>query len=578
MPALPMIATSACACIALACCQASPAQGSPPDAIRVGALSAPRDPKVAIVVSDGKLVGERFSVRRLGGGIVLRGRLERTHGSPSPWRHAARADLSRVNRPGSYRIRVGRLHSAPWRVSTSARRAMILRLLAIFRVNADGNEPNPVFGPAHLNDSMAPIVGGPTEGGTIDVSGGWRDAGDAVKFTVTTAMASALLDYTAELDPADAAKLHTVSDIGVRWLEKTHPAGSDTFVAQVSGVSDHKGATFRDYSRDDASPNPAFSHRKAYGEAGSGTLGAAAAALASGSLREGPATARGSALLQRAQEWFARGKAVSAAGPRLEGLDQAGGMPFTDWQSFMALASVLLWRAGGDEAYLNDAARYMSKAPVETGFSSYFSVGGLAAADMCGGMGRPAVPREDLRSLACRKLIEAVRASRIRAASNAFHSPGGFNFGWVADHTGSAAIEAAADRANVVSGGFRRAYEARDYLLGRNPWGAGFVVGPTGSEAHHPHHPVVLKGSPARLGKGLVVGGPADRSEFTGFELRPRARSAFAPFNPTYDRERYGGDPIVYEDRTADFITSEPSIGYSGPALLLLSQLDTGGG
>ena len=455
---------------------------------------------------------------------------------------------------------------------------MIQRLLSIFRVNADGNERNPLFGPAHLNDAGAPIVGGPTDGGTIDVSGGWRDAGDAVKFTVTTAMASALLDYTAELDPQDAAGLHALSDIGVRWLEKAHPSGSQTFIAQVSGTSDHGGPTFRDYSRDDASPNAAFSHRRAYGEAGSGALGAAAAALASGALREGPATPRGSALLQLAREWFERGTAVSAAGPRLEGLDQAGGIPFTDWQGFMALAAATLWRAGAGDAYLDAAVTYLSQAPVDTGFSTYFSVGGLAAADMCGGTGRPALPRRDVRDLACRRLMEAVRASRDRAATNAFRSPGGFYFGWVADHTGSAAIEAAADRANVVEGGCRGAYEARDYLLGRNPWGASFVVGPAKPEAHHPHHPVVLKGSPARLGNGLVVGGPAERSAFTDFGLKPPETSPFARFNPTYARDVYGGDPIAYEDRTADFITSEPSLGYSGPALLLLSQLNVGGG
>jgi hypothetical protein len=547
------------------------AAAAPSAKIRVGDQSAPGDRKVAIVVSGDNRVGDRFRVTRVGGGTVLRGRLTGAGGSPSPWRHAARADLSAVDRPGAYKVRVGRLTSPTWRIGAGVSGAQIRRLLSIFAVNADGAEPNPVFGPAHLNDATAPIVGGPTDGQQIDVAGGWRDAGDAIKFTVTIAMASYLLDTTAQLDPADAARLGEVSDVGIRFLQKAHPVGSQTFISQVGDDSDHGGPTiFRDYADDDASADPAFSRRKAYGDSGSGNLGAAAAALASAALRAGPGTPAGAGLLQAAREWYARGVAVNGPGPALGGFDQPGGNDFSDWQGFMALAAAAMWRATGEEAFLDDAARFLPGARVGAGFSPYYSVGGLAAADLCGGLGRPAVSRDSLRRQACATLRSAVREGRSRAATNAFRSPGGFYFGWVQDHTGSAALEAAADRANAIGGGFLRAYEARDYLLGRNPWGASFVLGPGGREAHHPHHPVTIKGNPSRLGNGFVVGGPSRAQDFRDYGIRPSPNNPYARFNPSYSA--YGGK-VIYEDRTLDFVTSEVGLAYSSSALLLLGEL-----
>jgi hypothetical protein len=547
----------------------------PKDAIRVGSLAGPNDNHVAIVGSRRSLVGKRFKVVR-GNRVVDRGKLDKLvkGADPSPWPHGAAARLRQVPVGGPYRVRVGRLESAKFRVANDAASRLVARLQSIFRVNADGAEPNPVFGPAHLNDAAAPIVGGPTAGGTIDVAGGWRDAGDAIKFTYTIGISSVLLDYAAALDPANAASLRSLSEIGIRYLEKAHPAGTQTFIAQVSGSSDHTGG-FRDFATDDASPNPAFSHRNAYGDAGSGSLGAGAAALASASLRSSPP--RAMQLRNLAEEWYARGQAVSGPGPALEDFAQPGGESFSDWQGFMALAAAALYRAGAGNAsgdpYLSDAIGYLNAANVEGGFSPYFTVGGLAAADLCGGLALPPVERADVRTVACGKLGEAVRAAAQRQRLNAFGSPGGFYFGWASDHGGSGALLAAGGRAGIAFGaGVQKGAIARDYLLGRNPWGVSFLVGPGKRDAKNPHHPVFLKGKPAQLGDGFVVGGPALASQFGDFGLKYDRDGPLAKFNPTYRDALYRGK-VVYEDRRQDFITSEVGIAYSASAILLAALL-----
>jgi len=160
------------------------AAAGPADVIRTGGPSAPGDPKVAIVATSKDVAGRRFHVVGASGRTVLRGRLRKAAGTARPWRHAAMADLSRITKPGRYRVVAAGVRSRPWVVDRHARSRLIRRLLRLFAVNSDGNEPNPVFAPAHLNDAI--VKGGPLDGQRIDLTGGWRDAGDNLKIALPT--------------------------------------------------------------------------------------------------------------------------------------------------------------------------------------------------------------------------------------------------------------------------------------------------------------------------------------------------------------------------------------------------------
>ncbi len=74
-----------------------------------------------------------------------------------------------------------------------------------FASNSDGNEPSPIHGPSHLND--ATIKGGPHDGKHVDLTGGWMDAGDMIKFAQNEAFSAAALEAAARLDPADAPEI-----------------------------------------------------------------------------------------------------------------------------------------------------------------------------------------------------------------------------------------------------------------------------------------------------------------------------------------------------------------------------------
>ena len=262
---------------------AAPPAGAARPVIRTGGPSFSADAKRAVVLDNKRLVGRSFTVTDAAGTVVLTGTLARATGSarsPALRRHRR---SERDHDAGADQVAVGRLRaSAPWVVvgdgfQTSA---AVRHILRFFAVNSDGMEVSPVHGPSHLND--ATIVGGSLDGQRVDLTGGWMDAGDTLKFTQTTSFAVVALLVAARLDPADAQPLRDAAGVGVRWLQKAHPA-PDVFVSQVGEiVSDHDRdpAEGFDPAADDASPIALISHRQALTGVGYDSGGRTAAALA----------------------------------------------------------------------------------------------------------------------------------------------------------------------------------------------------------------------------------------------------------------------------------------------------------
>jgi hypothetical protein len=529
------------------------AQAAPPDAIRVGGPSGPADAKVAIVGSRRDLRGRRFTVVDRRGRTVLRGRLRRTPGSPAPWRRAFAADLTRLRTPGSYRVRVGALTSRAWIVARRPSSAPIATILRYLAANADGDEPSPVHGPAHLADAV--VASGPYAGQRFDLTGGWMDAGDMLKFTQTTAYAAAALQAAARLDRADASALRASADVGIRWLLKAHPR-ADLFVAQVGDERDHDRG-FRDPATDDGSGLPGIAVRAAYpnmgGDLGGGTALALALAAerASGAARD--------QLLRHAREWYAAGRASGVVAPKLP--SPAGDFYVGDTQEdALAAGAAALHRVTGERAFLDDALTLLERSAAD-GRLGWNALAGFAAADLCGLLGAPAVADPTARDSACAATAAQGRAAVTRASAGAFGTPGALTWGQTGENGGTGVLATVAGRAGSVARGLAVGSGARDWLLGRNPWGASFVAGfgPRAPRAIH-HWASARPGQPV----GAVVGGPAPARAIAEQRLGSPRPSPFDTAGATY------------EDRIEDYVTSEPAIDYAAGSVLLLAALQAG--
>ncbi|HET9025768.1 MAG TPA: glycoside hydrolase family 9 protein [Burkholderiaceae bacterium] len=518
---------------------AAPATAAPPSVIRTGGPSAPGDAKVAIVASAQSLAGKRFRVLDASGAVVLSGKLVRAPGVAAPWRRAAQADLSAVTTPGSYRIAVGRLRSRPWVVDERGSADAIAAMLQFFAANSDGDEPSPVHGPSHLNDAM--VASGPYGGQRFDLTGGWMDAGDMVKFTQTIAHSAALLQAAARLDPDQADGLNAAADVGVRWLVKAHPR-PDLFIGQVGDTRDHD-VGFRDPATDDASSDPGIGTRLAYPATGGDLGGKAAVALALAAQRTGSGE-----LLTQAREWYAMGDAAAAPSRGLPG----GFYDNAAYVDDMAAGAAELYRATGEQQFLSDALDYLKGAQLDAAFG-WDEFGGFAAADICGLLGATALDPGT-----CSLLGDAGIAARARSRRDAFGMPAAFGWGVTAESAAAGLSGLMAERAGQLPGGARVAAGARDYLLGRNPWGASFIVGYGPRSPRHPHHWASVFG-PAKPA-GAVVGGPAPMSAVRRQKLKIR-------------RNVFSTSRAFYTDDVNDYVTSEPAIDYTADSILLLAAL-----
>ena len=527
----------------------------------MGGPSSIDESKVAVVGSKRSLAGSRFEVIDAGGAMVLEGTLEKAPGKPAPWRHAYTADLSAVTVPGSYRVVAGKLRSKPWVVTEGGSDGAVTAILGYFNANRDGDEPSAIHGPAHLNDATIHPAAPTRPGEHIDITGGWMDAGDMLHFTQTTAFAASILESAALLDPANAAALEAEADVGIRWLLAAHPY-PDSFVAQVGDARDHD-IGFRDPTDDDESGLPGIATRFAYtlnpGKIGGDLGGKAATALALAFQRTGDPP-----LLAAAREWYAAG-ALSAAPAST--LVKAGYPGYADrfyhashWRDSMATGALELYRATGETSYLDEYTAYItdrqSRANGTIGVVESFAP--LGAADACGALGREPIAPGPALDLSCDLLRENGEIAVAQARSNAFGMPGFFAWGTTAQNGGTGALAALAAG---IPGGPERGCEvaagARDYLLGRNPFGRSFVVGYGQKAARKPHHwaSVFGRGQPA----GAVVGGPAPLAH-----IRDQGFKAKSPFNSSF---------ATYEDARGNYVTSEPAIDYSAASILLLAAL-----
>jgi hypothetical protein len=534
------------------------------------------------------------------GAPIFKGKVELLAGAWGQFDHHGLLDFTALTVEGHYVLEVGSTRSRPFVIAARVYHEISNHLLEFMRQQRCGYNPF-VDAVCHSFDGRTAF--GPEPPGTyLNASGGWHDAGDQLKYLLTSSNATAqmLLAYqivesrrptdwrpyfkdefnslgqpgpNGEVDVLDEARW------GLEWMLRLHPK-PDHLYHQIADDRDHKGFRLPQNETVDYGWGPG-SYRvvyfadgkpqglKQYQSESSGVANLAgryAAAMALGY----QIWKDNSKLNSFARQLLQAGKDVYELGRKQEGVQQGNsyGAPYryaeTTWADDMEWGAAELYRATRDARYLRDAKRYASLAGTESwmgkqeaGHYQYYpfmNIGHFRLYDLV-----DARTKKQLATF----YREGIERTIKQGESNPFGI--GVPFIWCSNNLTVALATQLLLYERMTGDGRYRKFAAKqlDWLLGRNPWGISMF---TGIPQHgvfprdvHLFANVLMK----RMVRGGLVDGPVYRKVFQSLRgVSIREPDPLASFQD---------ERAVYHDDVNDYSTNEPTMDGTAAAILLFA-------
>jgi hypothetical protein len=618
---LPLQATSATAPTTRGTTTAVVASG----ALRVDQLGyAPAESKLAYLMTTAAVPHQPFTVRDAAGNTVLAGVAGQSLGSwNSAYPDVYSLDLSALRQVGRYVVDVTAVAgaSAEVRVAKPADLwpARLGDFAAFFSAQRDG--AHVVAGPlhrkpSHLRDAKATVYDWPTYEdpdsdvivgkhlnalrGPVDVSGGWFDAGDFIKFAHTTAYADTLLLLAQRRNGAAAPRaMKKEIRFGLRWLRRAWDPQHNAVYIQVGIGSGNKSGSFsgdhdvwRLPQRDDKLTGkanrylrnrPVFATSAAPGQLAPNIAGRMAASFALAAQVDAtshPARARRE--LRTAAEIFRRAKTQNVQESDVVTALPHAFYPESAWRDDLEVGAVELARAGfrlGDPRANDwlDAAGHWAQSYLHNEAGSdtlnLYDESAIGHAELL------AVLKNHPRALdVSRKHLRAdlrhqLARGQAHAAQDPFRAGANYDDFDVASHTFG--LMATVELLKQVTGTHRYdrfLTEQRNWVLGANPWGVSMIIGVGSQFARCPQHVVAnlsggRDGTPPLL-RGAVVNGPNSTDLFTDGLGEFFDNAPACPSNGQDAYEQFTGHGSRFVDDVRSWMTVEPAIDFTATAAL----------
>jgi endoglucanase len=514
---------------------------------------------------------------------------------------------------------------------------LLSQALHYYKAQRDGPNVDPTVlarEPSHLADQMATVYAipsyatdgsdvlqaalTPSGGAAVDVSGGWFDAGDFLKFVETTSYVEAIMllavrDHPSDLGPSGLADFYNEASFGIAWLLRMWNDSTQTLLYQV-GIGDGSSTLningdhdlWRLPEKDDTLQvqpgdpqyylryRPAFQAAPAGSQVSPNLAGRLAAdfALCSQVMRATNSVLANQCLLA-GEHVFAL---ANTSPSQLLTASPYDYYPETAWQDDLELGATELYLAlvgaGTPPAGLpqTDAATYLgqaatwAKAYVSSPFDgtdslNLYDVSALSHHELFNALAKAGAPTN--LAITQAGLVSDLMAQVKTASALADADP--FALGTPYGAGGSDAIPHAlglalsADFYQELSGDsqFEAFGEAqRDYVFGANAWGTSFVVGAGRLFPQCLQHEVAnlsgaLDGTSPIL-VGAVVDGPTDPASLTGLTslsgmrvCPPAGGDGFSAWN---------GHGASYQDNVLAWPTVEPADDYVALTILLYAR------
>jgi endoglucanase len=565
--------------------------------VRVNQLGyRPGDVKVAIAMAHTALSGKLQVVEASTQKTAFESEVRSNEVTWGKFDHHVHLDFSRFDKQGEYFVRIGDSKSTKFRISTSAYADLPDQLLEFMRQQRCGYNPW-VDSVCHSFDGRT--VDGPLPAGSyVDARGGWHDAGDQLKYLLTSSNATAQLLLAYQMGrgaspqavfgdrvnalgqpvPNGIADLLDEARWGLDWMLRLHPA-PDQLYHQVADDRDHS-IGFRqpqnetiDYGWGKGSYRPVYSadgkpqglmEYKSESNGVANLAGRYAAAMGlCYQIWKGDARMR-----PYAERCLTAGKEVYATGKAREGVQQGNSYkaPYryaeTTWADDMEWGAAELFRATGESKYRTDALRYAELAGTDGWFGKataghyqyypFMNLGHYRLYDLV---------NEEIRERLLGYYRSEIESCKKSSADNPYGI--GVPFIWCSNNLTVALATQCALYRRMTGDSRYRGFSAnhRDWLGGRNPWGFSmFTEIPTGGRFPRDVHlfgTAVFK----RSIRGGLVDGPVGRSIFGNLKgVSIREPDPLAEFQD---------ERAVYHDDIHDYSTNEPTMDGTASAILM---------
>jgi endoglucanase len=552
------------------------------------------DAKVAVAFAHAQVDGEFAVVDHVTGNNIASGKIAPL--SCQGWGTFAyyyQLDFSQVETPGRYFLRLEKTgdRSSIFQIGKDAYGTYQADLLAFMRQQRCGYNPFLDMS-CHQRDGRTAY--GPRPAATIiDVSGGWHDAGDQLKYMITSSNATARMLLAYELEPGKFGDLvdargqpaaNGIPDIldeakwGLDWMHKMHP-GPNELYHQIADDRDHSGWKWPNQDNSDYGWGP-NSYRVVYHADGKPQglkqYQSQATGIANLAGRYAAAMAIGYRIWKRdlddptfADKCLQAAVEVYQLGQAAEGFQQGNSYkaPYRymedTWADDMEWGAAELYRATGNQAYLNDARGYAtiigstSWMPHETaGHYQYYpfvNVGHFAL--------YPHVD-DDFQEQLASYYRAGIEATLKRGLRNPYRI--GVPFIWCSNNLAVALITQIILYEELT--GDLRYHDfmlaQRDWLFGRNPWGTSMFTGiPRNGE-----YPLDVHTSVWHLTRKMVPGGLVDGPVYA----RVYGNLKGIAMNEPDEFANFQNKHVVYHDDIGDYSTNEPTMDGTAGAILML--------
>ena len=510
----------------------------------------PGEEKEARILSHRDLRGARFDVVK-GDSTVYEATIGKSLGGYATFPYAYRIQFTPVSAPGTFSLRVLGQESLPFKVGRDLYRGIADSLLLFFRVQRCGDTRPLMHRPCHLRDATSLVDGDSIRSRRIDVTGGWHDAGDYVKFLNTAAYATYTLLLAYEFQPEafnssdgpdGTPAILDEASVGVRWLLKLG-LGGGKLITQVQDLRDHDQG-WR-LPEDDAlsGDRPAFVGK------GKNLIGIVSAVMAFAYRTWVPRNrAFADSCLTMAEDLYSRRAEVPD-------LDVSGSGMYRDvhYEGKLALGAAELYLATMNPKYLSEAKELATRAGADFWWS-WGDINSYAHYRLA------SIDRRFLKYLST-NLEAAEKLSR----QNVFGEAATPRWG-----SGNAMLGVALQAMlwGRLLGEPRYdtlALEQCDYLLGDNPWGVSFLANVGKNPVRHLHSQV------AYFHGGYLPGGLA-AGPVTAAALRQYA----IPFERKDPYAEFQTEGAVYRDDRMDYVTNEPTITAAATAIFVFGCRSVG--